>query len=136
MGLNCLKATESLWGGSLLFTTKFSEIPEYNLRNIFLKNHIYTRCGGETIPRPFSKKLKLNISLDRNSTYFAFIVCQVEDYRNWLKLSCRTLAFNLSHIQLFSNTKRGLCQAVFSTWTKNQDKNINILGTKRAFNMK
>ena len=102
----------------------------------FLKNHIYTRCGGETIPRPFSKKwTDLWIEILKFYIFF-FIVCQVEDYRNWLKLSCRPLAVNLSHIQLFSNTKRGLGQAVFSTWTKNQDKNINILGTKRAFNMK
>ena len=28
---------------------------EYNMRNIFLKKS-YTKCGGETIPRPFSKK--------------------------------------------------------------------------------
>ena len=41
-----------------------AEIPEYNLRKIFLEK---PWCGGETIPRPFSKKLKLNISLDRNS---------------------------------------------------------------------
>ena len=27
MGFNCLKATEPLWGGSLLFTAKFPEIP-------------------------------------------------------------------------------------------------------------
>ena len=55
---NCLKATESLQGGSLLFTTTFPEIPEDNLRNIFLEKS-YTKCGGETIPRPFSKKPKL-----------------------------------------------------------------------------
>ena len=50
MGFNCLKATEPLWGGSLLFTTKFPEILEYNLRNFFLEKS-YTKCGGETIPR-------------------------------------------------------------------------------------
>ena len=63
MGFNCLKATETLRGGTLLFTTKFPEIPEYNLRNIFLEKS-YTKCGGETIPRPFSKKSKLIISLN------------------------------------------------------------------------
>ena len=55
MGFNCLKATEPLWGSSLLFTTKFPEIPEYNLRSIFLEKS-YLKCGGETIARPFSKK--------------------------------------------------------------------------------
>ena len=31
MGFNCLKVTEPLQGGSLLFTTKFSEIPGTHL---------------------------------------------------------------------------------------------------------
>ena len=34
MGFNCLKATEPLWGGSLLFTTKFPEIPGTHLINL------------------------------------------------------------------------------------------------------
>ena len=36
----------------------------YNMRNIFLEKS-YTKCGGETIPRLFSKKSKLSISLDQ-----------------------------------------------------------------------
>ena len=32
------------------------------MRNIFLAKS-YTECGGETIPRPISEKLKLSISL-------------------------------------------------------------------------
>ena len=81
MRFNCLKAMEPLQGSSLLFTTKFPEIPEYSLRNIFLERS-YTKCGGETIPRPFPKKSKLSISLDQYFIYFVFIVCQVVDYRN------------------------------------------------------
>ena len=34
MRFNCIKATEPLWGGSLLFTTKFPEIPGYQFINI------------------------------------------------------------------------------------------------------
>ena len=45
-------------------TMKFGELIEYNMRNIFLETS-YTKCGGETIPRPFSKKSKLSISLDQ-----------------------------------------------------------------------
>ena len=45
-------------------TMKFGQLIEYNLRNIFLEKS-YTKCGGETIPRPFSKKSKLSISLDQ-----------------------------------------------------------------------
>ena len=42
---------------------KFGQLIEYNLRNIFFEKS-YTKCGGETIPRPFSKKSKLSKSLD------------------------------------------------------------------------
>ena len=45
-------------------TMKFGQLIEYNMRNIFLEKS-YTKCGGETIPRPFSEKSKLNISLDQ-----------------------------------------------------------------------
>ena len=48
---------------------------EYNLRNIlFEKSH--TKCGGETIPGPFSKKSKLSISLDQYSKilYILFLL--------------------------------------------------------------
>ena len=41
---------------------KFGQLVEYNMRNIFL-NTSYKKCGGETIPRPFSEKAKLIISL-------------------------------------------------------------------------
>ena len=34
------------------------------MRNIFLKKS-HAKCGGETIPRPFSKKSKLSITLDQ-----------------------------------------------------------------------
>ena len=41
---------------------KFGQLIEYNMRNIFVEKS-YTKCGGETIPRPLSKNL------------FVFIVC-------------------------------------------------------------
>ena len=37
--------------------------------------------------------------------YFVFIVCHVEDYRKWLKLSCRSLAFT-SNEAFLKNKKR------------------------------
>ena len=46
------------------WTIKFGQLVEYNMRNIFLENS-YTKYGGETIPRPFSKKSKLIIFLDQ-----------------------------------------------------------------------
>ena len=33
----------------------FRQLIEYNMRNIFLEKS-YTKCAGETIPRPLSKK--------------------------------------------------------------------------------
>ena len=45
-------------------TIKFGQLIEYNTRNIFLENS-YTKCGKETIPRPFLKKSKLSISLNQ-----------------------------------------------------------------------
>ena len=44
--------------------TKFGQLIEYNIRNTFLEKS-YTKCAGETIPRPLPKKPKLSISLDR-----------------------------------------------------------------------
>ena len=43
-------------------TMKFGQLIEYNMKNIFLEKS-YTKCGGETIPRPFSKISKLIVSL-------------------------------------------------------------------------
>ena len=45
---------------------KFSQLREYNIRNVLLEKS-YIKFGGETIPRPFSKKSKLSISLDQKS---------------------------------------------------------------------
>ena len=41
---------------------KFGQLLEYNMRNIFDEKS-YTKCGGESIPIHFSKKLKLTIPL-------------------------------------------------------------------------
>ena len=43
---------------------KFGQLIECNMRNNFPEKS-YTKCGGETSPRPFSEKLKLTISLDK-----------------------------------------------------------------------
>ena len=49
---------------------KFGQLIEYNMRNIFLEKS-YKKCGGETIPRPFSKKSKLTTSLDQRPEVYA-----------------------------------------------------------------
>ena len=43
---------------------RFGQLIEYNMRTIFLEKS-FSKCGRETITRPFSKKLKLSISLDQ-----------------------------------------------------------------------
>ena len=45
-------------------TMKFDQLVEYNMKSIFLKKS-YVKCGGESVPSPFSKKSKLSISLDQ-----------------------------------------------------------------------
>ena len=47
-------------------TMKFGQLIEYNMTNIFLEKSS-TECDEETSPRPFSKKLKLSISLYQKS---------------------------------------------------------------------
>ena len=45
-------------------TMEFGQLIECNIRNIFLEKS-YTKCDGETSPRPFSEKSKLSVSLDK-----------------------------------------------------------------------
>ena len=37
---------------------KFGQLIECNMRNVFLEKS-YAECGGETSPRPFSEKMKI-----------------------------------------------------------------------------
>ena len=43
---------------------KFGQLIEYNISDIFLEKS-YKKCCGDAIPRAFSRKSKLNISLDQ-----------------------------------------------------------------------
>ena len=36
---------------------KFGQLIKYNIRNFFLEKS-YKQCGGESIPKPFSRKSK------------------------------------------------------------------------------
>ena len=45
---------------------KFGQLIEYNMSNIFFEKS-FRKCGGETILRPFPKKLNLSISPDQYS---------------------------------------------------------------------
>ena len=107
---------------------KFGQLIEYDMRKIFLEK-LYTKSGRETIPRLFSKKWKLSISLNqyfKSFIYLVLIVCQVEDYRKWLKLSCRPFAFT-SYKAFLKNKKRfgTSLPASFSAWFFK--KNISVV---------
>ena len=54
---------------------KFGQLIEYNMRKIFLEKS-YPQCGGETSPKSFSKKLKLNISLINSLKFYTvYLYC-------------------------------------------------------------
>ena len=44
--------------------TQHGQLIQHKMRNIFLEKW-YTKCDGETIPRHFSNKSNLSISLDQ-----------------------------------------------------------------------
>ena len=107
---------------------KFGQLIDYNMRKIFLKK-LYTKFERETIPRLFSKKSKLSISLNqcfKSFIYLLLIVCQVEDYRKWLKLSCSLVAFTSYKAFLKNNQRSGtILPASFSVWYLK--KNISVV---------
>ena len=72
-------------------TSKFDQLIEYNMRNIFLEKS-YTKCGGETN----AKLDHISGSIVPSFMQFVFIVCQVDGYQNILRLSYRPLALTLN----------------------------------------
>ena len=69
---------------------KFGQIKEYNMRNVFLEK-TYTKCGGKTNSRAFSKKSKLSLYLNQHYEHLCSLILlyvKVEDYQNILKLKC------------------------------------------------
>ena len=61
---------------------KPAQLLEYNLRHIFLEKS-YTKCGGETITRPFSKKSKLSLSLDQYSKVLYILLLLFAKFRTF-----------------------------------------------------
>ena len=80
------------------------------MRNIFLEKSC-KKYDGETSPRPFFKKSKLNISLDQQSEVsysFFSLYALVEDYQNIWKLRCWPLAFIAYKAFLKNKERSGL----------------------------
>ena len=66
---------------------KFGQLIEYNMRNISVEKS-YTKCAGETIPRPLHKKSKLSISLDQyykvlNSLFLLYAYLRAIQYSEY-----------------------------------------------------
>ena len=86
---------------------KFGQLTEYNRKILFGKSYI--KCGGKTIPTPFSKKSNLRISLDQQpkTSYSLFLLYvksrNIEIYR----VSCTPLAFTLYKTFLKNKTTSG-----------------------------
>ena len=74
---------------------KFGQLIEYNMRNIFLEKS-NTKCGGETIPRPFSKKSKLGMSLDQYS--MLLVLCSL--FLLYVKLRAIKIYWSKSYFYL------------------------------------
>ena len=78
---------------------KLGLLIEYNMRNLFLVKS-YTRCGRETIPRPFSKNSKLSITLDQYSKVvyiLFFFACQRWGLSKVIETKLQTTCFYLIH---------------------------------------
>ena len=89
-------------------TMKFGQLIEYDMRNIFLEK-LYTKCCGGTISRPFSKKSKLSISLNKWSKFLFRLLSLYAKLRAidkyWNEAVDHLL---LPHVNIFWKKKRGL----------------------------
>ena len=70
---------------------KFSQLIEYNMRNIFLEND--PQSVGDASPRPFSKNPKLSISLDVME--FVFVVCPSRGLPKYIKTKVLSICLYL-----------------------------------------
>ena len=80
---------------------KIRQLIVNNMKNMFLEK-LYTECGGATSPCPFSKKTKLNISLNQQSEVSYNLFCCMPKSMT-TKIYCNQGAIYLSlfHIKLF-----------------------------------
>ena len=90
------------------------QLTEYNMRNTFLEKS-YTKCVEETIPRPFSKKSKWNLSLNLQSKFLyslLLLYAKVEGYGNILILIADYLLLPLIRL-FFKKKEREIAYLIF-----------------------
>ena len=85
---------------------KFGQLIECNMRNMFLEKS-YTKYCEETSPRRFSEKLKLNLSLDKQSKVLYSLFLLYGKFRAF-KIYCNSAADHLlsPYIKLFQKNKQ------------------------------
>ena len=77
---NCKHMLTDISGSKDNQAMKFGQLIECSMRNIFLEKS-YTKCVGETIPRPFFKKSKLSIPLDQYSKVLCSLFSMYTKFR-------------------------------------------------------
>ena len=81
---------------------KFGWLIECNMRNNFLEKS-YAKCGGKTIPRPFSEKSNLSISMDH--CLYSLVFCMPSwGLSKYIETKLPTTCSNL--IQSFSKKQK------------------------------
>ena len=90
-------------------TMKYGQLIEYSMRKFPLEE-LYSKCGGGTSPRPFSKRPKLSISLDQQyenlCTFFylfIFIVCPSQGLPKYIQAKVLTTFFSSFKAFFFLN---------------------------------
>ena len=85
---------------------KVGQLIEYNMRNVFVEKS-YTKCAGESIPRPLSKKMKIkNISgsIVESIQQFLFYCMLIRELSKYSEIRLQTICFYL--IQSFSKKQK------------------------------
>ena len=116
----------NIWRSKGNQTMKYGQLIEFNKRNIFLKKS-YTRFGEKLFSDSFLKNENWAypwINCLKFCTVCLFIVFQVEDYQNILKLICRPLAFTSYKFFL---KKRSGASLPASFWAWLLKKNISLV---------
>ena len=98
---------------------KFGQLIKYNMRNIFLEKTV-DKMWWRNFSQTLFQKIKIghtSESIVLNSIQFIFIVYQIGDYQNKLKLSSRPLAFASYKTFLKNKKSSGTSLLVsFSAW--------------------
>ena len=97
---------------------------EYNMRSTFLEIS-YTKYGGETIHKPFSKNSKFSISLDLGFYNVYFYCMSSWGLSKYFRKSCRFHAF--TSLKAFLKNKRNLELVSLASFLHNFWKKIFLL---------